>query len=267
MLASVARPLGVAVLGLCFVATVDVTVRPAVHKAWERLVNTEAFAGQSIAIPSPKLRGAQLSNRNTTNLEEDMHIHLDHDQKVGSKNGKFGDLLVLVFGLVFYYQVVRYYPFVHGPNTQSTAVMNENAFRITFGPALCNANFLLSCCCLPARLGLNLHATGVFDYWAAFLASFCCPCPTTWYAMSATDMHELLGGQREPCCQGCLWATFCNCCAVLKQAEAVDAATGMKTEFCGVVPMAPVSVVTGEPLLRAEQALRLGQVPENAVMQ
>lgn len=181
-----------------------------------------------------RLRGSFLTSNDSFQYENNAE-----DERSRACN----HFLWLIFGVVFYFQVVKAYPTVYGPSPASSAIISDGALNITFGRALFNNNFFLGCCCFPARQALNFHATNVHDYWIAFLASFFCPCPMTWYGTSRSGMNSRVGGMEDDCLKGMCLAFFCSCCVVIKQAEAIDAATGVETKFC--------SVVTADPLPQA----------------
>ncbi|CAE7330995.1 KAS1 [Symbiodinium sp. CCMP2592] len=180
---------------------------------------------------------------------------LESEENVRGKHMDFLELLCwIVFGVIFYMKVVRDYPMLLRHNAASTQIMSMHPVAIATGRARWKPNFWLSCCCFPSRQALNFHAAGIAHYWLAFVGSLMCPCCLTWYSLthrsSSPSLQRKLGGRDYDCWKGAICACFCSCCIVTWHAEALDAATGVRTGCCGA---ALAREGDGhEPLLAAE---------------
>mmetsp|Transcript_58117 Transcript_58117/g.120093 ORF Transcript_58117/g.120093 Transcript_58117/m.120093 type:complete len:237 (+) Transcript_58117:33-743(+) len=180
---------------------------------------------------------------------------LESQENVRGKHMDFLELLCwIVFGVIFYMKVVREYPMLLRHNAASTQIMSMHPVAIATGRARWKPNFWLSCCCFPSRQALNFHAAGIAHYWLAFVGSLMCPCCLTWYSLthrsSSPSLQRKLGGRDYDCWKGAICACFCSCCIVTWHAEALDAATGVRTGCCGA---ALAREGDGhEPLLAAE---------------
>lgn len=168
--------------------------------------------------------------------------------------GPIGGLagLQALFAIVYYWLVVKHYPPLSSPTPASSQL------QAMFAPmATCRAspyNCLLSWCCSQARAAHTFSRTWTLDYWLGCLLMFICPCCTLCYTNACTDLNPKLGGEPVNPLWSALTAWFCPCCVIAQDAESLDAATGAKTEFCGVGPgggggmggpMQPMPMATG----------------------
>merc|ERR1719330_988083 len=143
-------------------------------------------------------------------------------------------LLQVIFGVFYYCTVVGNYPYWMGPTPMSCQLQAD--------PAPCGmcrvspTNCCLSWLCPQARAAHTFDRTGTLEYWCGLIAMFFCPFCTLCWANSCTDLNPKLGG--EPAnviaSAACTWC--CPCCVIAQDAESLDAATGSRTEICGVSP-------------------------------
>jgi len=194
----------------------------------------------SIADPgvkSPSLRGGSVATPDTElQLQfgpQQIKQMQDAIKKSMQKKYLWTVVEQLLFGIIFYFVVVKKYPKLTTASQASQEVLAENPVGHCFSNCF-TTNCLLATCCASARQALNMHATDTMSYWPALFLSVFCPCCTTWYADSFAGMNEKLGGESENCCTGCMCAWCCTTCVIYQRAHALDAATGFQTECCNV---------------------------------
>jgi len=154
-----------------------------------------------------------------------------HDESAAVDSDHLISLWIfLVFGIFFYFLVVKKYHTLEAPTSQSTSQMEQNPISAT-GSACCTANCWLALCCGPSRLGLTFHATGILDFWIAVLLNAIPGISPilTCVVLTSTDITTKLGGERPHCCEACLCSFCCLCCVNVKLAEALDLATEQTT--------------------------------------
>lgn len=143
-------------------------------------------------------------------------------------------LLQLLFGVVYYFLIVRKYPELGEKEANEAAkelqAKNEVLSLVEVSPRNC----LLSCCCTGPRAAQTFSITGAMNYWLGLFGMTCVPCCTLMYANSCTEMNEKLGGDKRNIIMSCLCALCCSCCVVAQDAEALDLMSGVQTGFFGV---------------------------------
>lgn len=172
---------------------------------------------------------------------------------IGLNNHCTGWLLLAqaIFAGVYYFTVVKHYPYWHSPTPGSSHLQAMFAPMATMHTSL--PNCLLSACCFQAREAHTLSRTMTCDYWFSCIAMFICPFCTICYANTCTDVNSKLGGEPVSMIWSAITTLLCPCCVVAQDAESLDAATGAKTGFCSVGPgaggMHPMPVGGEGPLL------------------
>jgi len=134
-----------------------------------------------------------------------------------------------ILGVIFYLLVAsKYQP--RAGNEHSAQILEESpCCRIEPG-----AKCFLAWFCPAAQLAHACHQTRTCNYWAALCCSIWYPCTAAWCALSFTSMYPNLGAGKKNCCIGAIEAHFCGCCVIHQLVDAVDAASGLETECCGV---------------------------------
>merc|ERR1712127_481756 len=79
-----------------------------------------------------------------------------------------------------------------------------------------------------------------YPYWNGLVAMFFCPFCTLCWANACTDLNPKLGGEPTNVISSAACTWCCPCCVISQDAESLDAATGAKTDFCGVSHGQPV---------------------------
>jgi len=153
--------------------------------------------------------------------------------------------LQVVFAVFYYCFVVSRYPYWMAPTPMSVRLQAEAAPCATVQTSLTNC--VLSWLCPQARAAHTFDKTGILEYWCGCLAMFLCPCCTLCFANACTDLNQRLGGQPQNVVSSvaCTWC--CSCCVIAQDAESLDAATGVKTEFCGISGM---PMPYGQPMMQ-----------------
>jgi len=142
----------------------------------------------------------------------------------------------VLFGVLFYFIVVKKYALVEAPTEMSGEVMRKNAVTETCDEC-CKPVCWFSYCCPVPRWALTLHATDAMNYWVALAVSFVglFPCLMCFAMAFSDDLNQKLGGTKDACCKACLCAFFCSCCVNVKYAVALDFATNQKLGCCSIV--------------------------------
>jgi len=151
-------------------------------------------------------------------------------------------ILQIVFGIVYFFTVVRNYPTVEAvanpedipAKVKDLQDTNEVAALQKVSPSNC----LLSWCCPYARAAHTFHATETLNYWCAFALMACFPfwglCCSLFIANSCTPMNKKLGGEERNCLASLACSWFCSCCVIAQDAESMDLLVGVKTGVCSV---------------------------------
>jgi hypothetical protein len=141
-------------------------------------------------------------------------------------------LLQVIFAVIYYCTVVSNYPYWNGPTPMSCQLQGEPAPCATTSTS--PSNCCLSWCCPQARAAHTFDKTGTLEYWCGLLAMFLCPFCTLCYANACSDLNPKLGGEPANIVSSAACTWCCSCCVIAQDAESLDAATGAKTECCGV---------------------------------
>lgn len=138
----------------------------------------------------------------------------------------------LIFACIYYQTVVARYPFWQGPTPYSAQIQSMAAPCAAMNAS--PSNMCLSFFCPQARAAHTFDKTGTIDYWCGLMGMLFCPFCTLCWANACTDLNAKLGGQpANPLASlACTW--LCSCCVIAQDAESLDAATGVRTECCGV---------------------------------
>mmetsp|Transcript_80392 Transcript_80392/g.142193 ORF Transcript_80392/g.142193 Transcript_80392/m.142193 type:complete len:299 (-) Transcript_80392:32-928(-) len=144
-------------------------------------------------------------------------------------------VLQLLFGLVFWRQVVSQYPMLmpnFKPHKEAikyhhmdpcVACCFQNPWRINCLGFFC-----------PGAIGaMTFDALGL-SYTIGLLALTFLPCCTMCVANTFTDLNERLGGRKMGYCSAWLCSCFCSFCLIAQNAQALDLITGAATGCCGV---------------------------------
>jgi hypothetical protein len=141
-------------------------------------------------------------------------------------------LMQVIFAVIYYCTVVSNYPYWNGPTPMSCELQSEAAPCATTRTS--PSNCALSYCCPQARAAHTFDRTGTLDYWCGLIAMFFCPFCTLCFTNACTDLNPKLGGQDANPVASALCTWCCACCVIAQDAESLDAATGVRTECCGV---------------------------------
>jgi hypothetical protein len=154
------------------------------------------------------------------------------DQYMGSSFQFCLLLAQAIFSVLYFCMVVSNYPYWQGPTPMSCQLQAEPApcAATSTSPANCCLSYL----CPQARAAHTFDKTGVLDYWCGVLAMFFCPFCTLCWANACTDLNPKLGGEPANIIASAVCTWCCSCCVIAQDAESLDAATGMRTEPCGV---------------------------------
>jgi hypothetical protein len=143
-------------------------------------------------------------------------------------------VLELCMGVLFYAMVASKYPKVQKATAGSKSVLEESpCCRIEPG-----AKCMLSFCCPSAMLAHVMDSAGGLNYWIAlFLGS--CQLTASWflcYAYMCSDVLSNLGAKKDSkkSLHGCCEAMFCGCCVIHQMVDAMDEATEVETQCCGI---------------------------------
>jgi hypothetical protein len=182
--------------------------------------------------------GGQLANQVATNPYQSITQGLRYnpqDQLFGQIPAQYKFLLFLaqvIFSVFYFCMVVMPYPKWYGPSPMSQQLQAEPAPCATTSssPSNCCLSFL----CPQARAAHTFDKTGVLEYWCGLIAMFLCPFCTLCWANACTDLNPKLGGEQANIIQSAVCTWCCSCCVIAQDAESLDAATGARTEPCGV---------------------------------
>lgn len=148
-------------------------------------------------------------------------------------------IIQLLFGLIYYFIIVRHYPDLDGkePSEAAKDLQGRNEVSALF--EISWKTCLLSCCCTGPRAAHTFAKTETMWYCPGLFLMTMFPCCTLMGVNSCTDMNEKVGGQRRNIVMSCLCALFCSCCVVAQDAEALDLTHGVETGFFGVYDKEP----------------------------
>jgi len=154
----------------------------------------------------------------------------------GGGSGGTRMLLQLLFGLAYYFIIVKKYPELGATEASQSAkdLLQKNAVMAL--AEVSPRNCLLSCCCTGPRAAHTFSATGTINYWVGLLLMTCFPCCTLMGVNSCTDMDKKMGGERRNIIMSCLCALCCSCCVVAQDAQALDLTSKVQTGFFSVYP-------------------------------
>mmetsp|Transcript_87574 Transcript_87574/g.165049 ORF Transcript_87574/g.165049 Transcript_87574/m.165049 type:complete len:521 (+) Transcript_87574:55-1617(+) len=149
--------------------------------------------------------------------------------------------LQLLFGVLYFALVVRYYPRVApGTTAPQEAIdlqkVNPVSASLQSSPKIC----CMSWFCPAPRAAHTFESTDVMNYWFALLCMSCFPCCTLFLTNTCTDLNVRLGGEQMGLIAGLFYAFCCSCCLIAQDAESLDLVVGAKTGFFGMdaVPQA-----------------------------
>jgi len=141
-------------------------------------------------------------------------------------------IVQLVFGVAYYYLIVRHYPKLmthQTPNIEVITLQEKSEVA-----AVCSTswpNLFHSFCCSGPRAAHTFHSVGIMSYWLGFLLMTCCPCCTLFLANSFTDLNARLGGEARDPFMSFICACFCSCCVIAQDAESLDLMSNLQTGF------------------------------------
>ena len=117
----------------------------------------------------------------------------------------------LIFGLVYYFLIVKKYPELKDtqPSNEAIELQKENEISAIF--KVSGRNCVLSWCCSGPRAAHTFHSVGVLDYWPGLCMMALLPCCTLWLMNAVSDLNVKLGGDRRSFFMSCLCA--CCCCS------------------------------------------------------
>lgn len=145
-------------------------------------------------------------------------------------------LLQILFGIAYYYLIVRHYRKLMPSNTptiEAIALQEMSEISATI-EGVTWPNLFHSFCCSGPRAAHTFDAVGIMDYWAGLLLMTFFPCCTLCYAASFTELHPLLGGKKRNPFMALIFTCFCSCCVIAQDAETLDLLTNEMTGFVSI---------------------------------
>ncbi|CAK0859928.1 unnamed protein product, partial [Prorocentrum cordatum] len=156
----------------------------------------------------------------------------EEDQREGQRK-RDSFILQLALAVVYYFAVVRKYRSLEAPpaNLKSSQILDRYVCCAVWDVS--PQNLLLSCYCMQSRAAHTFDKTGACAYWPSWLWMYICPCCAICYLQNS--VRQAMNASRVNPLSNCCSSTFCACCVVAQQAQALDCATGQWTTWCGDV--------------------------------